>query len=215
MYLDMPAGTRLWFVADHHFGHRNIIGYSDRPFVDVDEMRAELVGRHNALVADGDVVFLLGDLSMSANQAWPVAELAGRKIAVAGNHDEFWVGFHGGPERAAARADRYLELGCERVVPEGVVTGIRLPSGREVVLAHLPYEPDGRDINREHRLAPYRPVDEGLPLICGHVHTTWAQRRSAAGTPMVNVGVDVRDYRPTSAVQLDTILDQLHSAPTD
>jgi calcineurin-like phosphoesterase family protein len=207
MHLELPAGSGFWVVADHHFGHRNIIRYCERPFGDVDEMRETLITRHNDVVGADDLVFLLGDLSMSGAQAWPVSRLNGRLIAVAGNHDEFWVGARGGPDHLRNRAGRYRELGCDTVVPEGVVTGVRLPSGREVLLAHLPYEPDQRDAEREHRLAPYRPADDGLPLICGHVHTTWRERFSAVGSPMVNVGVDVRDYRPTAATDIDRILD--------
>ena len=37
----------------------------------------------------------------------------------------------------------------------------------------------------------YRPADEGLVLLHGHVHGLWKTRGR-----MVNIGVDVRDYAP-------------------
>jgi calcineurin-like phosphoesterase family protein len=37
--------TNIWFTADHHFGHANIIGFCNRPFSDVMEMDAELMRR--------------------------------------------------------------------------------------------------------------------------------------------------------------------------
>ena len=41
------AGMARWYTSDHHFGHRNIIGYCDRPFADTDEMNAAMVARWN------------------------------------------------------------------------------------------------------------------------------------------------------------------------
>ena len=50
------------------------------------------------------------------------------------------------------------------------------------------------------------PIDNGIPLLCGHVHNGFKTRRSSIGTPMVNVGVDVWDYQP---ILLQTALDEL------
>jgi calcineurin-like phosphoesterase family protein len=44
----LPAGSpsRVFFTADHHFGHRNIIGLCQRPFADIEEMDAALTATH-------------------------------------------------------------------------------------------------------------------------------------------------------------------------
>jgi calcineurin-like phosphoesterase family protein len=60
----MPLATNnnIWFTADHHFGHANILRYCKRPFADVEEMNAALVENWNRVVTKGDTVYHLGDL---------------------------------------------------------------------------------------------------------------------------------------------------------
>ncbi len=79
----------VWFTSDTHFGHANIIGYSERPFANVREMDDALVQRWNAVVAPGDTVWHLGDFvfrnSVPAERY--LARLNGEKHLVWGNHD--------------------------------------------------------------------------------------------------------------------------------
>ena len=35
-------------------------------------------------------------------------------------------------------------------------------------------------------------------VICGHVHERWAERTMLCGLRVINVGVDVRNYRPVT-----------------
>ena len=41
---------KVFFIADLHFGHRDVIAFDGRPFKDVDEMEAEMIRRWNARV---------------------------------------------------------------------------------------------------------------------------------------------------------------------
>lgn len=91
----MQMNTR-WFTSDQHFGHRNIIVYSGRPYVDRDGnpvvtwMNTDLVARHNMNVARDDEVWMLGDLVMGDKDEGLelVRECVGRKRLVSGNHDK-------------------------------------------------------------------------------------------------------------------------------
>jgi calcineurin-like phosphoesterase family protein len=78
-----------WFTSDHHFGHKNIIGFSGRPFASIEEMNEELMRRWNAVVKDTDTVFHLGDLSYrrDGGTADILRRLNGKKFLVPGNHD--------------------------------------------------------------------------------------------------------------------------------
>jgi calcineurin-like phosphoesterase family protein len=46
-----------------------------------------------------------------------------------------------------------------------------------------------------------RPVDNGLPLIHGHVHNSWK-----VNGRQINVGVDVWDFTPVSEADLSLLV---------
>ncbi len=78
-----------YFIADTHFGHANILKYTDRPWTGVDEMDEDLIDRWNHAVDDDDTVYHLGDFAMGRKANWqPIFDqLNGRKLIVPGNHD--------------------------------------------------------------------------------------------------------------------------------
>jgi len=175
-----------WFTADLHFGHVNIIRYCDRPFADIKEMDSTLISRWNQTVGDDDTVWVLGDLALgSINHGMAIiGSLRGRKLLLAGNHDRCWYG-HG--RRAKGWAERYLDAGFAEV-HQGTVPLV--VGGTEVDANHFPYRGDSHD---QDRYLEHRPVDHGGWLLHGHVHESWGQQGR-----MINVGVDVCDYRPIS-----------------
>ena len=81
----------IYFTSDLHLGHPAIIRMQNRPFVDVEEMNQTLISRYNSLVHQNDTVYILGDichrlLIEEANAL--IAQLNGKKILIAGNHDK-------------------------------------------------------------------------------------------------------------------------------
>lgn len=81
----------IFFTADTHFCHKNIIKYEDRPFNSVEEMNEVMIQKWNAKVKPTDSVYILGDFIFSngitANQL--VKRLNGKKYLIKGNHDSF------------------------------------------------------------------------------------------------------------------------------
>lgn len=55
--------SEIFFIADTHFGHNEIIKYENRPFSDTDEMDRILISNWNNTVSNNDTVFMLGDFS--------------------------------------------------------------------------------------------------------------------------------------------------------
>jgi calcineurin-like phosphoesterase family protein len=77
--------SRFWVIADTHFFHHNIYGYSGRP-PDAEE---RMVAAWRRVVAPEDTVVHVGDLALGhADQLPPVvASLPGRMLLIPGNHD--------------------------------------------------------------------------------------------------------------------------------
>lgn len=174
------AVVAMFFTADTHFGHANIIRYSGRPFADAQEMNRELVRRWNAVVGPRDIIYHLGDFAMGPPSEWSkfCKKLRGHKVLVRGNHDR--------------NADFMREIGFD-AVHDNIVVEI---DGVRVWMNHYPIEShDERDLKR-----PIAPSAYDVAL-CGHVHRAFEVR---AG--VVNVGVDVWNYAPTTLPQ---ILDRL------
>ena len=180
-----------WFTSDWHLGHRNIIQYSDRPFRDVDHMNEELIARHNAMVKPNDLVIDVGDFSMNERIVESaIKRLHGRRTLVCGDHDCCFRKHRG----AHQWAKQYVRWGFAEVVQTWEVT----MGDQKVRVEHLPYVGDDR---HQERYKEYRPVDDGRWLLHGHIHNLWKQRDR-----MINVGVDVWDYRPVHFDELATIV---------
>ena len=88
--------SNVFFTADQHFGHNNILKFCKRPFADMTEMREALIERHNAKVRKGDLVYHLGDMfwqTMTEEEALSILNrLVGQHYFVWGNHDELIEG---------------------------------------------------------------------------------------------------------------------------
>ncbi len=49
----------IWFTADFHFGHSNIIRYCNRPFRNAEEMDQTILERLNSSVKANDILYFL------------------------------------------------------------------------------------------------------------------------------------------------------------
>ena len=80
----------IFYCADMHFGHENIIGFDERPYNCISEMEEGLVKNWNAQISSKDLTYILGDFCWSSNsEEWAriLKRLKGKKILIKGNHD--------------------------------------------------------------------------------------------------------------------------------
>jgi calcineurin-like phosphoesterase family protein len=82
--------ANVWFSADFHLGHSNIIRYCDRPFGSAAEMDEAILDRVNESVKAADELYFLGDFCIGGPK---VAAAYRQKIRckkvyfILGNHD--------------------------------------------------------------------------------------------------------------------------------
>ncbi len=98
----------IYFLSDHHFGHDNILTFTEsdevtkiRPgFNSIEEHDEMLIERHNAMVKPQDHFYAMGDVAINKKYLHLVKRLNGHKRLIMGNHDIFetkaylQAGFH-------------------------------------------------------------------------------------------------------------------------
>lgn len=186
----------IWLTADTHFSHTRIIDLAGRPFRDAEDMNDALVANWNAVVAPDDTVYHLGDVALGKlDESLPVIDRCnGRKVLIIGNHDRIFR------DNKPAYIERFWPIYAQHFTSMHDELVLR---ALQVRLAHLPYDGDSHD---EDRYVEHRPADDGMPLLCGHVHEAWKTKLSKQGTPMLNVGVDAQGFFP---INLGEALDAL------
>ena len=191
-----------WYTSDPHYGHENVIKYCNRPFRSIGQMDRVFINNWNELVKPTDKIAVIGDFSLSMKPVLDVTpQLNGEKYLFVGNHDKCW------PRKPVMweKVVEYKAAGWHEVYIEAINT-ITLNGKRvQIHMAHLPYKPGEAELaaaeGYELRYLDQRPEDEGKILLHGHVHQHWKLKGR-----MLNVGVDVWDYKPASKVQIEEIL---------
>jgi len=187
----------IWFTADTHFGHANIIKYCARPFLSEQEKQQlaaeprgswkvskQTVARHdtalidaiNQDVAPGDTLWVLGDYcwgGLEEAQAYRSRIACKQVNLVWGNHD-----------------NRSVAPAFNKTIEQGMVKA----SGQRIWLNHYPMRSwDGRF--------------HGAWQLYGHVHGRFDAADAADPTLLTrDVGVDACGYRPISMDQLQSFM---------
>lgn len=140
-----------YYIADTHFGHKNILRYDNRPFSDLEQMEQTIRTLWNAAVRKNDTVYILGDFCWGKADEWLriVRKLNGQKVLIEGNHD--LSSYPAELKREFADITPYKEI---------VDNGKEGNLGRRVLLSHYPI------------LFYKRANNEKYYMLCGHVHTT-------------------------------------------
>lgn len=193
----------IWFTSDCHFWHTNVVvKYGRSQFGTIENMNETLIRNWNERVHPDDTIYVVGDFSLALRPVETITpRLTGRKKLIAGNHDWMHPAHKKGRKESAKWTSKYLKLGWESVELEGRIT---LKNGMSFRMHHMPYLNE-RDPRQNHK--KYRPVDDGIPLLCGHVHTEWKYEATGLDTLMINVGVDQWNYAPVSEDELCTFLE--------
>lgn len=175
----------IWFTADEHFGHKNIITFCKRPFAHVDEMRDTLISNFNSVVGKNDETWHVGDFAwrhVTPRECYTILQhLNGKHHFVEGNHDE----------TAKKMQD---EFGDRRIWDSG------FDSWSQYEFVKRPgFFPNVFCNHYAQRVWP--DSHKGSYHAYGHTHNVLPDWRRSH-----DVGVDANNYFPVSYAQLDALM---------
>jgi calcineurin-like phosphoesterase family protein len=187
--------SKTLFTSDLHFGHVNILEYAPqrRAYLGmkdgdgVVEMNEGLVRLWNSQVDEDDLVFVVGDMAMGRveENIRYVSRLNGAKCLVMGNHDRPHPMVSKTDEKRKRWENIYLDAGFRTLDREFVYNF----DGIDALVNHFPYYGDHSSTRyNADEIARWVPIDEGLPLVHGHVHDLWKVEGK-----MYNLGIDAWD----------------------
>lgn len=164
----------IYYTADQHFGHLNIIRFCDRPFVTVAEIDEALIKNWNNIVSDHDIVYILGDLVFRSDKhaSYYIDKLKGEKHLILGNHDHKWIK-NCNLQKYFASVSYYLEI---------------KDGEKRLALSHYPMLSWGGAVRGAlHIYAHIHNKNDGL------AYETLKQMDKA-----LNAVVEINDYRPAN-----------------
>ena len=175
----------IFFSADHHFGHKNVLKYCpNRKFASIQEHDESLIERWNERVRPKDFVFHLGDFGFNPEYNVSILKrLHGKKYLISGNHD-----------------DQNLNDDAFRECWEGIYNTYHeinvMFGGRKtlIVLCHYP-------------LASWKGIFHGAFNLHGHVHSTPENQKLPKKKHRKDIGIDSReDLAPWEKDEVLTLL---------
>lgn len=175
----------VFFTADTHFGHANIIKYSNRPYQHVNDMDDELCYNWNSVVSPEDFVYHLGDFSFGKADKY-LAQLNGHIFFVPGNHDREMRRIR--EEKRWNHKITWLPELAEVVIGE-----------QRIVLCH-------------YALRVWRKSHHGTWHLYGHSHGSLPEDPHSRS---FDVGVDVHNYHPISFQEVEKRMSKKQWKPVD
>lgn len=143
----------IWYTADTHFGHENIIPFSGRPFRSASHMDSVLIENMWKVVKPEDTLYVVGDFAFG-----PSAK------------DEEWLHLIFGQ---LPGAEQHLVVGNHdheptQALPWATVTSLTdvADNGKTNVLCHYP-------------MITWQGARKGALQIFGHVHNNWLGSHNA------------------------------------
>lgn len=199
--------TRIHYWSDLHLGHEYVAktrgfkeitaSYDGNPISAQGQHDAHVIKVWEQHIRPKDHIWILGDISGGRNEDYAlelISQMPGTKHLISGNHDSVSSIHRNGWKHQ----QKFLKVFAS--VQDFARHKVQ---GQDFLLSHYPFAQNG-DHKDEERYTEYRLPDWGIPLLHGHVHAAWDQKRSRVissmeeSTPMMNVGVDHWFDRPAN-----------------
>lgn len=191
IHLKLSPDQKIFFTSDLHFGHRNVISFCNRPFINEKDMGSKLIENWNSVVGENDIIFVLGD-TFWFNDSRAIKKvlnsLNGEIYILPGNHDDF-SSYH--------RVNNPKIHLCEDIAVLWLESEDNRWSKKiiEIWMSHYPM------MTWPHR-------EKGAYQCFGHIHSKIGGRNGDMDQDLplhwnqVDVGCDFWDYKPVSLEHL-------------
>ena len=173
----------IWFTADTHFSHTNVIKYCNRPFEDAHHMNKVMTDNWNSVVRPNDIVWHLGDVGFCGPDKLVqiLKRLNGKKHLILGNHDHR-------SKKSQAFLDQFES------VQDGFVNTTLQDSGEtyRMTLCH-------------YAMRTWYRSCHGTWMLYGHSH---GRLPESACYRSMDVGVDANNFTPISIREVAKIMEK-------
>ena len=168
--------SMIYFTADPHFGHENILKLCRRPFETIEDMNEAMIAKWNGRVTAADTVYIVGDLFFRCAAPEAILKrLKGKKRLIVGNHDSSWMG-NVNLNRYFLSVDSFLEVSDGK---------------HALTLCHYPL------FTWKHEMRSY--------MVHGHIHANTSSDYFpllCARERVLNAGVDINGFMPVTLDEL-------------
>ena len=169
----------IYFTADTHFGHANVLNFTERPYRSIEQMNRALVNNINSRVGLRDELYILGDfgykLGIQEQAAIREAIFCRNVHLVLGNHDHKWD-----------------TPGWDKVfILERDICQVKLSGGRRFICCHYP-------------MVDWPGLSRGSIHLHGHIHSrpSYNEWNREMRLLRYDVGVDANDMAPVSEEEI-------------
>jgi len=178
--IELDSLDNVFLISDGHWGHKNIIKYTNRPFASIEEMNKYMTEAWNSSVPKDAIIIYLGDFVFYGT-------IAGKEIKD-GLNGVYWVGAKGNHDKSAGHL---LRMGFDAVSAERII--IRTDKHVLHCIHRLPQTiPFWTKVKRLLRIGPK------VAYIHGHSHNYFPLYRKIGGVPIINVSCENVSYMPMS-----------------
>lgn len=166
-----------YFIADTHFGHKNILKLCNRPFKTIEEMNNAIISRWNNRIKKNDDIYILGDMLFRCKHPEVILSvLKGHKHLIIGNHDSWVKKLE--LQKYFVSIEQYLEFS---------------DGNNYLILSHYPM------------LSYHHEMRENAYMIHGHLHADtnidfFPILRTRKH--ILNAGVDINNFTPVTLEEL-------------
>lgn len=198
---------RLYFTADLHLGHANIIKYCNRPYITLKQMDQDIINGLKKVSNTDSILFIIGDVVFSGIDHDTLTEFAKclngfqRVYMLRGNHD---------PSNMRNKLERYANRNHGNITKFTPKVSWLEDSIIEIFVEDDEMEQDARMILCHYPLLSWNASYHGSWHLFGHVHGVLQHPSFNA----LDVGVDCHGYRPISYSKVKEIITRQNMTKT-